>query len=69
MKTMMDRRQMATEAFWGKNDALYSHLEQMASYEKGGVTWAANGLSLEDCVRLAEAMTEEEWDVALAVCC
>lgn len=64
----MDRQQMAHEAFWGKNEALYAHLESLASYREGGVEWPANGLSLADCVRLVAEMTEEELEAVAATC-
>lgn len=68
------RTDIAKRAFYGGNLALWGHLVYLKSYQQDGVTWAANGLTLAECIELVNQMTDDDlalfsvWDYAPCLC-
>lgn len=63
----MNRSQIAVDVFNGNNEALYSRICEVNSYEQDGIIYAANGLTKLQVVEFVEALTDEEIEELEAV--
>ena len=56
----MDRKSIAKTAFYGGKETLFDAVCLKNGYEWEGKTIPANGISLADCIKTVEHMTEQE---------
>lgn len=64
---MVDRTQLARDAFNGLNEDLMTYLQELDSYMVGGVEYTSNGMTLDRAIVLVNALTDEQIEQLQAV--
>lgn len=64
---MIDRTQLAKDAFYGNNEGLMFYLYELDSYEIDGCLIHSNGMALDRTITLVNLLTDEQIEQLQAV--
>lgn len=63
----MTRNEFARIAFYGGNEALMNHLNDMDGYTLSGIEWTSNGMTLARAIELVEGLSDEDMNALVAM--